>query len=96
MMGLPGQELDEVRQTLHFIHVEGCTIRLVSYSPIPGTEEWERAIASSDLPLESDPLLHNSSIFPVRNERMCWNFFEDVKALAAELNSHLSGQSPSS
>ncbi len=96
MMGLPGQELDEVRRTLYFINAEGCTIRLAVYSPIPGTAEWERAVACSDLPLESDPLLHNPSLFPIRNRKIGWCDFEDLKALAAELNANLSGQRPHS
>lgn len=94
MMGLPGQEADEVRETLQFIHGEGCTIRLASYCPIPGTEEWGRAIASSDLPLESDPLLHNGSIFPVRNKRISWGVYEDLKAMAQQFNSNLLKGSP--
>jgi len=89
MMGLPGQLAEEVRETLRFINAEGCTIRLVSYSPIPGTEEWQRAVAFSDLPLATDPLLHNPSIYPVRNERMPWRVFQHLKLLARELNANL-------
>jgi len=93
MMGLPGQSADEVRQTVRFINEQGCTIRLASYSPIPGTDEWERAVTYSDLPLASDPLLHNGSIYPVRNRKIDWNVFEDLKALAAKLNADLPGAS---
>lgn len=91
-MGLPGMEPEEVRGTLRFINAEGCTIRLVSYSPIPGTEEWARAVRESDLPLASDPLFHNGSIFPVRNKEIPWSDYEDLKALAAELNRSLPRQ----
>ena len=94
MMGLPGMDPEEVRETLHFINAEGCTIRLVSYSPIPGTEEWDRAVASSDLPLASDPLLHNGSIFPVRDRKMPWEAFQELKALVGHLNSRLWKQPP--
>jgi pyruvate-formate lyase-activating enzyme len=93
MMGLPGQDADEVRETLRFINEEGCTIRLLCYSPIPGTEEWQRAVVSSDLPLAADPLLHNPSVYPVRNKRMPWSAFEGLKSLTAELNSNLVGRS---
>lgn len=96
MMGLPGMDPDEVRRTLHFINAEGCTIKLVSYSPIPGTEEWESAVSSSEIPLARDALLHNPSIFPVRNRKMPREAFEDLKALTAELNSSLAKRSPSS
>jgi radical SAM superfamily enzyme YgiQ (UPF0313 family) len=93
MMGLPGQGAGEVRETLRFINDQGCTIRLVSYSPIPGTEEWKRAVAESELPLSSDPSLHNPSIYPVRNKAMSWEVFEDLKSLASELNARLRGRS---
>ena len=89
MMGLPRQDAEEVRETLRFINDQGCTIRLAAYSPIPGTDEWNRAIAASDLPLESDPLFHNCSIYPMRNKTMTWRVFDELKALATDLNSSL-------
>lgn len=89
MMGLPGQVAKEVRETLRFVNGEGCTIRLVCYSPIPGTVEWERAVAWSVLPLTTDPLLHNPSVYPVRNSEMSWSVYEELKTMAAELNSTL-------
>ncbi len=91
MMGLPGQGTEEIRETLRFVNGQGCTIRLTTYSPIPGTEEWKRAIAASDLPLASDPLLHNGSIYPVRNRAMTWSVFEELRAFARDLNEKLSG-----
>jgi radical SAM superfamily enzyme YgiQ (UPF0313 family) len=96
MMGLPGQDTEEVRETLRFINDQGCTIRLAVYSPIPGTEEWNRAVAASDLPLASDPLFHNCSIYPVRTKTMTWQVFDDLKALASDLNSSLRIPSPPS
>lgn len=89
MMGLPGQKAREVQETLRLVNGEGCTIRLVCYSPIPGTVEWDRAVASSALPLAKDPLLHNPSVYPVRNREMNWRVFERLKTLAAELNTTL-------
>jgi radical SAM superfamily enzyme YgiQ (UPF0313 family) len=89
MMGLPGQDAKEVGETLRFVNGEGCTIRLVCYSPIPGTVEWERAVAWSVLPLTTDPLLHNPSLYPVRNSEMSWSVYEELKTMAAELNSAL-------
>ncbi len=89
MMGLPSQASQEVRETVRFINAEGCTIRLVVYSPIPGTDEWERALNASDLPLASDPLWHNPSVYPVRNNNLTWGDSDDLKRLVAELNSSL-------
>lgn len=89
MMGLPGQKAREVHETLRLVNGEGCTIRLVCYSPIPGTPEWERAVAWSALPLAKDPLLHNPSVYPMRNSEMTWRVFDDLKTVAAELNTTL-------
>jgi radical SAM superfamily enzyme YgiQ (UPF0313 family) len=86
MMGLPGEKAEEVQETLRLVNGEGCTIRLVCYSPIPGTGEWEGAVAWSVLPLAQDPLLSNPSVYPVRNREMSWEVYENLKTLAAELN----------
>ncbi len=91
MMGLPRQKYFEVEETLKFINRNGCTIRLVCYSPIPGTKDWQSAVQESILPLAHDPLLHNNSIFPLRAKKMGWENFQELKNLALELNRSLSG-----
>ncbi|RKY93429.1 MAG: B12-binding domain-containing radical SAM protein [Candidatus Hydrothermota bacterium] len=62
MMGLPGQEPDEVEEGIRYVHSLGVKVMLSEYSPIPRTPCFEEA--SRIHPLE-DPLLHNPSVFPV-------------------------------
>jgi sulfatase maturation enzyme AslB (radical SAM superfamily) len=63
MCGLPEQDEEEVREGLELIIETGAWPRLVEYSPLPGTLEYERARAASRLPIEDEPLLCNNSVF---------------------------------
>lgn len=59
MTGLPEQSLAEVYDTIHAISGLRTRIRLVEYSPMPGTKDWELCGLSDD----TDPLLHNNTVF---------------------------------
>ena len=62
MFGLPGQGVREVADTMAFVHQCGGRIKLVQFSPIPGTPEFERS--AEDRPaLRTEPLLHNKTAF---------------------------------
>jgi radical SAM superfamily enzyme YgiQ (UPF0313 family) len=63
LCAMPGQTDEEVRLAIDFVISEGGTPRLAEYSPIPGTAEWPKAVQQSGLPLESEPLLHNNSLY---------------------------------
>lgn len=63
LCGLPGQSVEEVKEAVDLVLAEGGTPRLAEYSPIPGTPEFERAAASTTLPIREEPLLQNNSIF---------------------------------
>ena len=85
MIGLPGQSLKEIMDTIEFVHRLKVKIRVVQFSPIPGTKEYERAV--TDYGINGDePLLQNNSIFPMQTKKMdCEKFFQ-IKNLVAELN----------
>lgn len=89
LMGLPGQPLDEVIEGVHYVHRLGAVADLAFYSPIPGTVEWEHAVAAGHIPPDADPLLHNNTIYPIlrghASEREC----QQVKDLARALNREL-------
>lgn len=91
MMGIPGQTAEEVRRSLEFIHSTGATIRLASYTPIPGTEDFRIAAARHGLNPTDDPLLWNNTIYPLRNRVMDYDTYTDLRAYAGELNSRLRG-----
>jgi radical SAM superfamily enzyme YgiQ (UPF0313 family) len=69
LIGLPGQEDEEVAASIRRVRELGATPVLALYSPIPGTALWPEALAASPYDLENDPLYHNNSLFP------CWHTF---------------------
>jgi radical SAM superfamily enzyme YgiQ (UPF0313 family) len=69
MIGLPGQEDEEVAVSIRRVRDLGSTPVLALYSPIPGTQLWPAALAASPYDLENEPLYHNNSLFP------CWPAF---------------------
>jgi len=81
MMGMPHQSFEEVYETMQFVHRLGAKILLVEYSPIPGTNEWEKSGLDDNL----DPLLHNNSLFPLFNVKD-WREFQKLKDEARKLN----------
>ena len=85
MIGLPGQRSIEVEESIRFVNDAGCTTRLVSYSPIPGTSYWHRVIAEKPS-IAEEPLLHNNSIFPLHGVSMEWEEYARLKDIARDLN----------
>ncbi len=65
MYGLPGQELNEVMESIAFLKGLGPRINLTELAPIKGTQCWDelklRGVITEDL----DPLLTNNSVFPL-------------------------------
>ena len=66
MMGLPGQSVDSVIETINFVANTGAIPFLSDYSPIPHTALWKKAIRHSKFDLASEPLFHNNTLLP------CW------------------------
>ena len=77
LMGLPGQSVDSVRETIEFVGRLGATPYLAEYSPIPHTPLWEKALEHSDYAIDAEPLFHNNTLLP------CWN--EPQRAKVTEL-----------
>lgn len=62
LLGLPGQSMDSVRETIRFVHSSGGKPKLAEFSPIPGTRSFETA-AEKMPELKTEPLLHNNSVY---------------------------------
>ena len=62
LLGLPGQSIDSVRETINFVHSSGGKPRLAEFSPIPGTPSFQAAAAKMP-ELRKEPLLHNNSVY---------------------------------
>lgn len=87
LIGLPGQPLEEMFESVQYVYDCGAMTKLAVYSPIPGTEEWKKAVEEFGLDPNADPLLHNNSIYPIRSGAMTIQNFQQVKAFALTHNS---------
>ncbi len=86
IMGLPGQSLEEIVASIIFVHNLGLLVRLASFSPIPQTKDFERAVKMGLIPEDIDPLLTNKSIFPLHNEKISYETFRKIRKFANILN----------
>ena len=82
LMGLPGQPVEEVLESIAFVHECGISVQIALYSLIPGTAEWKRAVQQWGFDAQADPLLHNNSIYPFRWNQASFEDFQEVKARA--------------
>jgi radical SAM superfamily enzyme YgiQ (UPF0313 family) len=84
IMGLLGQGVAGVEESIRYVRELGATPRMAFFSPLPGTEEWqvlaERGIVSE----ETDPLLHNKVAFAYLKGDVSPAEFEGVKKILAE------------
>ncbi len=83
LMGLADQDLTEVLNSVRFVHDRGAQVQLASFSPIPGTREYEKAVGMGLLRENTDPVLCNNSIFPLWSQTLgysvCQEFTSQVK-----------------
>jgi radical SAM superfamily enzyme YgiQ (UPF0313 family) len=86
IMGLPGQSYEEVIKSMLFVASLGAKVRLTSFSPIPGTKDWDRAIELYNMPEDMDPVLTNNSIYPLNRADFPYEIFEQIKNLSKVLN----------
>jgi radical SAM superfamily enzyme YgiQ (UPF0313 family) len=89
MMALPGQTFEEVLQSMAYVHTLGVGIRLAAFSPIPGTVDFDRAVEAGDVAHDTDPLLTNNSILPIRLPGAKLSSYYTLAQLAKELNAAL-------
>jgi len=62
LAGLPGQTVDEVRDTVGFVHGCGVPVKPALFSPVPGTVEFERAVGAGMVGRDGDPALQNNTL----------------------------------
>ena len=83
LMGMPGQELAAVEQSIRTVQETQITPILAYYSPIPHTAMWPKAVAASRYDLEADPIFTNNSIIPCQSEAFNWATVSALKELAS-------------
>lgn len=84
IMGLPGQELREVKESIEYIHNLGFKIRIAEYAIVPESIDAEKF----DREVIDEPLLHNNSIFP-SFPLSSWDEIFKIKNYAINLNNGL-------
>ena len=67
MVGLPGQPVRDVEESIRFVKDCGVDANLTEFSPVPGTPEFSRALEESAVDFESDPELQNNTLLPLRS-----------------------------
>jgi molybdenum cofactor biosynthesis enzyme MoaA len=85
MFGLPGQHVGEVVDTIAFVHTCGGRVKLVQFSPIPGTPEFERS-ATAHPALRAEPLLQNKTAFHQLGGPLGLRTYEALKLAINTLN----------
>lgn len=83
LVGLPGQTLSSIAESIALVKQTGITAVPAYYSPIPQTALWQKAVAASRYDLESDPIFTNNSIFPCQHDAFSWETITYLKKLAA-------------
>ena len=86
MAGLPGQQVEEIEHTVRFAASFGISVSVAEFSPVPGTSLWPECIKRSEFPLAEEPLFHNSSLFPLRNEIFSVEKMQEIKSRVTEIN----------
>jgi radical SAM superfamily enzyme YgiQ (UPF0313 family) len=86
MMGLPQQSEEEIYESILFVHSIGVKIRLASFSPIPGTPDFDRSVAEGLFPKNADPLLTNKTIFPLHRSLKSYIRFNKIRQFTNVLN----------
>jgi radical SAM superfamily enzyme YgiQ (UPF0313 family) len=81
LVGLPGQAMDQVEDSIRMVKEAGITPVLAHYTPIPRTRLWEAAKAASRYDLEADPIFTNNAIFPCQEEDFSWQVLSRLKQM---------------
>lgn len=81
LVGLPGQSVLEVKETIIFVKNLGIKPVLAEYSPIPGTPDFYLEKQTSQLDIE-EPLFQNNSLLSYRNREFDRDTFQSLKDFA--------------
>jgi len=83
LVGLPGQDITAVKESILHVRRLGARPRLAFFSPVPGTEEWKGLVQKGLLAKDGDPLLHNKLVFPYIGGSITAQDFEFLRGFMA-------------
>jgi len=84
LWGLPGQAIEEVAASIRIVKRCGLTPVIAHYTPIPHTDLWDQAVASSRYDLAADPVFTNNAIMPCQKAPFSWATLSRLKGLTAD------------
>lgn len=81
LIGLPGQNLSNVTDSVNFVIDNGIKPYLAKYSPIPGTKIWKQIIKEYQWQEPVDPLWHNDALMPYFSPYINYEEYQQLKML---------------
>jgi radical SAM superfamily enzyme YgiQ (UPF0313 family) len=81
LIGLPGQSIDTVVESIQCVKTQHIRPILAYYTPIPHTRLWAEAVAASRYDLEADPVFSNNAIFPCQSKSFSWENLSQLKEM---------------
>jgi len=82
LIGIPGQNIQEIIDSIHFVIDCGAHPRLAKFSAIPGTKIWDEAKSYFNLEGEVDPLFHNDALLPYLSPDITAKVYQQIKSIA--------------
>jgi radical SAM superfamily enzyme YgiQ (UPF0313 family) len=79
MIGLPGQSVKGVEDSLAFVQNCGASANITEYSPIPGTPEYAKALLAGSNGFADEPELQNNSLLPLRDPVFTFDVCNELK-----------------
>lgn len=89
LVGLPGQTMEEVLDTIAFVLDAGVKVRPALFSPVPHTVEFERAVKAGMIQRDDDPVLQNNTLRTVDFWEERQEGYREFKKMVAEGNEKL-------
>ena len=83
LIGMPEQNIENIKESINYVHSLGSKISLSEYSPIPYTKDWQNLPSE----LKQDPLTQNNTYFMTLNKD--YAKLVKLKEFAKELNKKL-------
>lgn len=79
LCGIEGQKKDDLKEAIDYVYNRGGYPYLSEYSPVPGTELFDKQMLKSRYDL-SEPLYHNNSLLPMENDNFTYEDFLELKS----------------
>ena len=81
LIGIPGQDVQEIIDSICFVIDCGAHPRLAKFSAIPGTKIWDEARTYFNLKGEIDPLFHNDALLPYLSPDITYKVYQQIKSM---------------